>query len=129
MAEWYADYLQGEHWLTLRDRIFYKRGRTCEDCGWDEDWQDDFRYTNQGPLNLHHVTYARLGHERLADLRILCARCHYRAHKTHDVPYLFLIYREDYDANVAPILAGSRGDSPFQYPRYRSGKQPKGVTT
>jgi 5-methylcytosine-specific restriction endonuclease McrA len=33
---------------------------------------------------VHHRTYARLGHEDPADLVLLCAKCHRRLHGTFD---------------------------------------------
>lgn len=35
-------------------------------------------------LEVHHRTYARVGHERLNDLVVLCRRCHSRYHGTFD---------------------------------------------
>lgn len=32
-------------------------------------------------LHAHHLTYTRVGRERAADLRVLCADCHRRAHR------------------------------------------------
>lgn len=43
----------------------------CEECGLRDDWR---------AVNIHHLTYARLGREDLADLAILCAGCHQETH-------------------------------------------------
>lgn len=55
----------------------------------------------------------------MGDLRILCPKCHRQAHRWHDVPFLFLIYREDYEMDVAPILTVNRMNADFEYPRMR----------
>lgn len=107
MAPWYVDYLASPHWITLREALRTQRGFICEDC------KSDFRVV------LHHITYARLGHERHADLRFLCSRCHRRAHKRHNIPYLFLIYRPEYTTQVLPILRSARLTHDFTYPHYR----------
>lgn len=64
----YADYLQSPHWLRLRQRYRDTRPWECI-CG---------RRTG---LQLHHITYERLGAEKLDDLRPLCRPCHSRLHE------------------------------------------------
>jgi 5-methylcytosine-specific restriction endonuclease McrA len=49
------------------------RGPACEDCG-----------CKSGRLELHHLTYDRLGHEWPSDLKILCVRCHARADRERE---------------------------------------------
>jgi hypothetical protein len=65
----YAAYLLGDHWRALRER-FYADDSTPKECicGSTED------------LDLHHLTYVRLGRERLDDLRPLCRACHHDVH-------------------------------------------------
>lgn len=118
VAEWYKVYLSSEEWILKRELILAERGHVCQDCA------------AKGPrLTLHHITYARVQKERGEDLRILCSRCHQKAHRKHDVPYLFLIYRENYPGDVAPILRGARKDDNFPYPRWRHKiNQPKETT-
>lgn len=43
-------------------------GFKCENCG------------SYSDPNVHHITYVRLGHERLEDLKVLCQVCHSRWH-------------------------------------------------
>lgn len=65
----YADYLRSPHWR--RFRLEYKRVRSwrCAVC------QEKDR------LELHHVTYERLGNEQLDDVRPLCQACHAVVHQ------------------------------------------------
>jgi hypothetical protein len=62
----YRDYLQGNHWRTLRRRMVQG---ACFTCG------------SQVDLVLHHATYARLGRETTADLFTLCNGCHVAVHR------------------------------------------------
>jgi 5-methylcytosine-specific restriction endonuclease McrA len=54
------------HWLwkIRRRRWLRQAGLTCERCG---AWEN---------LTIHHRTYERLGHERRADIEVLCWHCH-----------------------------------------------------
>lgn len=66
----YQKYLQSPHWADLRRRFFSSKlfiGK-CWCCG------------SNGPLQLHHRTYKRLGAERLTDLVTLCGDCHKVTH-------------------------------------------------
>jgi hypothetical protein len=51
-------------WRRLRAATIRRAGRRCERCG------------ARGPLDAHHLTYARLGRERPGDLLAVCERCH-----------------------------------------------------
>ena len=68
---WYQTiYLRSYHWKFLRWRkrkwmsIITRGNVRCEKCG------------SKIRLQFHHVTYERLGYERLSDLQIICQRCH-----------------------------------------------------
>lgn len=67
----YQEYIKSHWWKALRSRIFKKRGRKCEVC----------RATKC--LQLHHLTYERMGRERESDLKILCRDCHKLTHELH----------------------------------------------
>jgi len=97
VAAWYTEYLQGEHWNRLRDKILKKRGRVCQDCN------------HRCYPVLHHTTYARIGHERQADLRVLCQSCHRKRHRRYVVPYIWFIYCKDWKGIVRPWVQKSRG--------------------
>lgn len=77
----YQDYLRSEHWQKLRQKFFRKSSRlkrlkklygylVCELC------------EQAGVLNVHHVTYKRMGAERLGDLFLICENCHFVIHET-----------------------------------------------
>lgn len=79
----YVDYLKSQHWLDLRRRFYASKlvkrsesGRPlCSAC-----------LAENKPLDLHHKTYKRKGHERLMDLILLCHDCHdchETAHRRH----------------------------------------------
>lgn len=64
----YLAVLASDRWAQLKTRLLAIRGRRCQHC-----------LTATGPLDLHHVTYTRLGREHDADVLILCRPCHKRA--------------------------------------------------
>jgi hypothetical protein len=68
----YADYLKSDHWKAFRKRYMKSgRPRLCLACG-------------HGRIQLHHLTYNRIGNERLEDLIPLCGDCHRKVHAFHD---------------------------------------------
>jgi len=111
MAPWYVTYLASCDWREKRERIFLQqgdsRGPFCQDC----------KRVRKG-LILHHVTYARVLQERDEDFRILCPWCHKRAHRTHDIPYLWAIYQE----RDEEVFEQAEGEKDFQYPKLREKK-------
>ena len=60
-------YYQSPEWFALRMEVRARSGGWCEQCGWPAQ-------------QCHHLTYRRLYHERLTDLKDLCRECHQRAH-------------------------------------------------
>ncbi len=64
----YKDYLNSEHWNSVKNEYFNKNPYRCYFCG------------SKYFLNLHHITYDRLGKEDLSDLVYLCKRCHKYTH-------------------------------------------------
>ena len=67
LSEEYFAYLASPEWAAVRFAAVARAGYVCEECG------------REGPLQVHHLTYARFGAERDTDLIALCARCHRRA--------------------------------------------------
>lgn len=65
----YHTYIKSEKWASKRKKIFKRAGYKCENCNSKDD------------LQVHHLTYKRLGRERLNDLTALCSNCHSKAHK------------------------------------------------
>jgi hypothetical protein len=64
----YGRYLRSETWAGRRAEVLERARGRCERCG------------EGAPVEVHHLTYERLGHERLEDLAALCAVCHRGAH-------------------------------------------------
>ena len=65
----YRRYLRSPHWQTMRRKVLRRAGYECERCH------------RKAPLDVHHLTYARRGHENMSDLQALCRHCHKEAHK------------------------------------------------
>jgi ribosomal protein L37AE/L43A len=62
-------YLQSAKWKALKAQALERDNHQCVECG--------SPYT----LDLHHITYVRLGNEHLSDVAILCRECHSQKHK------------------------------------------------
>ena len=54
----YREYLQSSHWKEVQRRM-YSQYRYCQVC------------KVAGQLDIHHITYARIGHELDTDLIVL----------------------------------------------------------
>ena len=65
----YERYMGSTAWRALRRRVVARDQGRCVGCG------------ARGALQVHHLTYQRLGHEDLADLVTLCAGCHEQWHR------------------------------------------------
>lgn len=68
-TKWHADYdayLKTPAWKVIRTRRLARDNGLCV-CG-------------VKATQVHHLTYARVGHEELGDLRSVCDRCHYAIH-------------------------------------------------
>ncbi len=69
-------YLRSPQWQDIRRIILRRDQYACCKCG------------NDGvPLEIHHITYARLGHEHYSDLASLCRTCHQSVHDKHGYSY------------------------------------------
>lgn len=67
----YRHYLLSKHWENVQCR--YRRA-----------WSDCRCIGCDAPrFALHHVTYARMGREKLSDLLPLCSKCHRDVHRFH----------------------------------------------
>jgi len=64
----YAEYLRTPEWARKRRLAIKKADFRCERCG------------SAVNLEVHHLTYDRLGHELLTDLVVLCHNCHSTIH-------------------------------------------------
>ena len=63
-SDFYLTYIESEAWRKRKREVIAARGRACERCG------------ERKGLQLHHLTYERLGAEWDEDLVLLCERCH-----------------------------------------------------
>lgn len=59
------------HWQQLRRRALWRAAYRCEKCG---------APPKRRSLDVHHLTYARIGRELLADVRVMCHSCHSQWH-------------------------------------------------
>jgi 5-methylcytosine-specific restriction endonuclease McrA len=64
----YDEHLSSEKWQDLRRRVFARCKGLCEGCG------------IRAAVQVHHLTYARLGNEMLFDLAAVCLPCHETIH-------------------------------------------------
>jgi hypothetical protein len=70
----YHTYLRSEAWSAKRQAAIRRAGGRCQLCN------------RSGPLEVHHRTYERLGHERDDDLIVLCRSCHQAFHDHRGMP-------------------------------------------
>ena len=68
----YDNYLNTEHWQLIRSRMITDTS-VCSICG-----------KPRRPLQIHHLTYDRVGNELDSDLRLVCAGCHKWIHSSKD---------------------------------------------
>ena len=69
----YQAYINSNAWKTKRYAYGITFGWKCQRCGIPHP-QD------RNLLHLHHKTYARLGHERIEDVELICVDCHSKEH-------------------------------------------------
>ena len=74
-STFYRRYLQSQKWRRLRARRIFKDRGLCAECG------------SREKLEVHHLTYRRLGMERLDDLITLCQRHHRMYHQRRNQCY------------------------------------------
>lgn len=67
----YSEYLKTRHWKSIRTKVIQDRGKVCEVCG-----------RSNIPLQVHHMTYERIGCEKMEDLICVCKDCHMGIHST-----------------------------------------------
>lgn len=64
----YEEYIKSPEWRALRVKVFRRCKGICEGCG------------ENAAVQVHHLTYDRLGNEMLFDLVAVCLHCHERLH-------------------------------------------------
>jgi len=67
----YTDYINSEAWRQKAEMVKAERGNHCELC-----WRSGEKWV----LDVHHLTYERMGNEDDKDLQVLCRLCHARVH-------------------------------------------------
>ncbi len=80
MQRQYESYMASVEWKQRRQRAIELAGYCCERCGataWDK------------RLEVHHLTYERMGHEKDADLMALCPECHAAADRERAISGLY----------------------------------------
>jgi 5-methylcytosine-specific restriction endonuclease McrA len=96
---WQFDYqkaTQSRYWRALKRAVMLERDDRCELC----------EMRGPPPLQLHHLTYERLGAELPEDVELLCEACHWREHHSPDGPLADTVLRPEHDhlrpADVTP---------------------------
>ena len=75
LSDKYKGYINSVPWYEKRSLVLMKHGNKCFKCG------------SKRCIQIHHVTYQRLGKEDLSDLLPLCKNCH---KKIHGIKYKFI---------------------------------------
>ena len=68
----YALYLKSEHFQALRRKLYLQAKGLCQDCN---------QQVNPNNFIAHHLTYKRIGKEKLQDMECLCPKCHSHPNK------------------------------------------------
>ena len=71
----YDEYMNSLKWRKRRNRALKRAGFRCQRCG---------ATAQDGRLEVHHLTYERLGHEADDDLLVLCHDCHRQADRERE---------------------------------------------
>jgi phage terminase large subunit GpA-like protein len=70
----YTHYLKSKHWASFKAWV-YSLVHRCAACGSDD------------RLNIHHISYGRLGREKLEDVVVLCRQCHTYLHNSEKMGF------------------------------------------
>jgi 5-methylcytosine-specific restriction endonuclease McrA len=83
----YRDYLSSDEWALVRVAALARANYRCARCMTTFD------------LQVHHITYDRLGHELPEDVMVLCDGCHDKEHR-----------RQAWNRRVAAVARARYGD-------------------
>ena len=100
-------YLRSPQWKARRDARLRAVGYKCERCGIN------------GPsarLEVHHLTYDRLGNELPSDLSVLCPRCHQEADAEREAREARLAKRRAKNAAYKTFCEKAYGYEGDEYP-------------
>lgn len=95
----YQEYLRSDHWRDIRESKLTTAGYKCEKCGKD---------AIDANLEVHHLTYDRIGKERFGDLQVLCRNCHKATHDNGFIP-IKTISDDEVDRKTAADIMGLLG--------------------
>jgi 5-methylcytosine-specific restriction endonuclease McrA len=96
----YEQYLRSAQWKARRAQALDRAGDCCQKCGVS-------KWSRQ--LEVHHLTYARLGEELPQDLIVLCSECHSSTHLEWAVLKTVRQKREYVEANWKELNEQARG--------------------
>lgn len=93
----YAEYIKSKSWAKKRNKIFKRDNYLCIICSSNKN------------LQAHHLTYDRLGYEKLTDLITVCTICHNKIHnKLLDKKILIKILRvRKFPSNIISVVKNS----------------------
>lgn len=99
--EHYAAYINSPQWKRRCAVAIERAGGKCQRCGYS-------KFSRR--LEVHHLTYDRLGHERDEDLLVVCHECHAAADQERQA-------HEEQQRHTGPLVAGfeawmDRGQDP-----------------
>lgn len=80
--EEYKEYLQSEDWRLIRVKRLRADNFTCQKCG------------SKQNLQVHHLTYERVGCECIKDLITLCKDCHSEVHGIKEVNKMGIVWKK-----------------------------------
>ena len=69
------EYMSSVAWQLKREMVLARDKHSCRSC------------TSLDRLEVHHITYQRLGNEKLSDLVTVCRDCHQKIHDKYGYNY------------------------------------------
>ena len=99
----YEQYIKSAKWRRISTAMKKFAGFTCQGCG---------AKLHPTELDVHHITYDRLGNERPSDLRVLCrAKCHPVADAKRTVATQIRREERQYQSATDTYLSKKYGDN------------------
>jgi hypothetical protein len=109
----YHKYLASREWALLKEKVKERSKGRCERCA-----NMDYSHT-------HHLTYERLGREKLEDLQGVCAPCHeFLSAKSHSDPATIVTFIIAYPSGNIMGLSGSRQGTKISIIEHEFGDNP-----